>query len=78
MKDETKILDSSLEKSKRIKTFCDDRIKLINDFFELDYDTDFKIHWLESIEIELDKVIQSIKKVETQRNTYILGMKNTK
>lgn len=74
-KTEYQILDTTIQKSQRIKTFCEDRLKLCMGFLEMKHSTEFKIHWLKQIENELDKLIDSIERVENGRVSSILSTK---
>lgn len=53
---EYEIFDDFLKKSKKIREFCDDREKMLFESIRMEISTDGKIHWLNSIVYEIDKV----------------------
>ena len=54
---EYEIFDDFLKKSKKIREFCDDREKMLFESIRIEISTDGKIHWLNSISYDIDKVL---------------------
>jgi len=68
---EYKLFDELLCKSKAIRNFCDDREKMMFEVIRLDISTEGKIHWLESIGVEINVVLSYIEKIQNEREPYL-------
>jgi len=71
MKGEYEKFDEYLTKSKQLKSFCDDRERMMFEILRMDLDTDGKIHWLESVGVEIDRVLSFIDRISNERKTYL-------
>ena len=61
---EYELFDELLQKSKFLINFCDDREKMMFEIIRMDISTDGKIHWLESVGSEIDRVLSFIETIE--------------
>ena len=66
---EYEILGNFLKKSKKIREFCDDREKMLFESIRIEISTDGKIHWLNSIVYEIDKVLSFIDRLSNERKS---------
>ncbi len=66
---EYELFDELLQKSKFLRNFCDDREKMIFEVLRMDISTDGKIHWLNSIVYEIDKVLSFIDRLSNERKS---------
>ena len=69
--EEYKLFDEFLQKSKTLRNFCDDREKMMFEVIRMDLKTDGKIHWLESIGVEIDRVLSFIDRVSNERKSHL-------
>ena len=69
--EEYKLFDEYLTKSKQLRSFCDDREKMMFEVLRMDLETDGKLHWLESIGIEIDRVMDLIEKLSNERKSHL-------
>ena len=61
------LFDAYLKKSKLIRDFCEDREKMLFESIRMDIPTDGKIHWLNAIGAEIDKVVAYIDQLAMDR-----------
>lgn len=71
MKTEYEIFDTYLQKSKQIRVFCDDREKMMFEVIRMDISEEAKIHWLNLIGNEFDKVLNLIEKMTSERKSFL-------
>lgn len=69
--EEYKLFDEFLQKSKKLRDFCDDREKMMFEVIRMDLKTDGKIYWLESIGVEIDRVLSFIDRVSNERKSHL-------
>jgi|SaaInlStandDraft_6_1057023.scaffolds.fasta_scaffold99723_2 hypothetical protein len=65
--EEYHLFDEYLKKSKSIREFCNNNEKLLFESIRMDIPTDGKIHWLNAVGCEIEKVISYIEKLENDR-----------
>ena len=68
---EYELFDELLQKSKFLRNFCDDREKMMFEIIRMDISTDGKIHWLESVGSEIDRVLSFIERVSVERTSHL-------
>ena len=68
---EYELFDELLQKSKSLRNFCDDREKMMFEILRMDISTDGKIHWLNSIGYEIDKVLSYIDRLSNERKSHL-------
>ena len=66
---EYELFDELLKKSKSLRNFCDDREKMMFEIIRMDISTDGKIHWLNSIVYEIDRVLSFIDRLSNERKS---------
>jgi len=71
MKQEYALFDEYLKKSKSIRNFCDDREKMMFEVLRMDLSEEGKIHWLNSIGYEIDKLLSLLNIMENERKSYL-------
>ena len=69
--EEYKLFDELLTKSKTLRGFCDDREKMMFEILRMDISEEGKIHWLESVGSEIDRVLSFINRVSEQRKSHL-------
>jgi hypothetical protein len=69
--EEYKLFDELLSKSKTLRNFCDDREKMMFEVIRMDLSTEGKIHWLESVGVEIDRVLSFIDRLSVERKSYL-------
>lgn len=69
--EEYKLFDELLSKSKTLRNFCDEREKMMFEIIRMDMSTEGKIHWLESVGVEIDRVLSFIDRVSIERKSYL-------
>ena len=67
---EYELFDELLQKSKFLRNFCDDREKMMFEIIRMDISTDGKIHQLESVGSEIDRVLSFIERVSVERKSH--------
>lgn len=65
------LFDELLKKTKSLKNFCDDREKMMFEIIRMDISTDGKIHWLEAVGSEIDRVLSFIDRVSAERKSHL-------
>lgn len=65
--EEYKLFDQYLKKSKAIKEFSENMEQMLFESIRFNIKNDGKIHWLNCIGSEIDKVIAYIEKLENDR-----------
>ncbi len=68
---EYELFDKLLNKSKELRKFCDDREKMIFEIIRMDIVEDGKINWLESVGVEIDRVLSFIEKLSNERKSHL-------
>ena len=68
---EYELFDELLQKSKFLINFYDDREKMMFEIIRMDISTDGKIHWLESVGSEIDRVLSFIERVSVERKSHL-------
>jgi hypothetical protein len=63
--------DYYLQNSKKIREFCNDREKMIFEILRMDLYEEGKIHWLESVGLEIDRVLSFIGRLENERKSHL-------
>jgi len=69
--EEYKLFDELLQKSKSLRDFCDDREKMMFEILRMDISSEGKIHWLESVGSEVDRVLNFIDRVSKERKSHL-------
>jgi len=69
--EEYKLFDELLSKSKTLRNFCDEREKMMFEIIRMDMSTEGKIHWLESVGVEIDRVLSFIDRLSVERKSYL-------
>jgi len=69
--EEYKLFDELLSKSKTLRDFCDDREKMMFEILRMDISTEGKIHWLESVGSEINRVLNFIDRVSNERKSHL-------
>ena len=69
--EEYKLFDELLQKSKSLREFCDDREKMMFEVLRMDISTDGKIHWLESIGGEINRIISFTDRLTAERKSHL-------
>jgi len=68
---EYELFDILLSKSKTLREFCDDREKMMFEVLRMDLTEDGKIHWLESVGSEIDRVLSFIDRISNERKSHL-------
>ena len=63
------LFDAYLKKSKLIRDFCEDREKMLFESLRMDITTEGKLHWLNAIGTEIDKVVAYIDQMNSDRKS---------
>jgi hypothetical protein len=69
--EEYKLFDNYLSSSKSIRSFCEDREKMMFEVLRMDITIDGKSQWLEFIGAEIDSVMQLIEKLSNERKSHL-------
>jgi len=65
------LFDAYLKKSKLIRDFCEDREKMLFESVRMDISTEGKLHWLNAIGDEIDKVKKFIDVLVEERQSFL-------
>ena len=68
---EDQLFDELLQKSKSLRDFCDDREKMMFEIVRMDLNAEGKIHWLESVGSEVDRVLSFIERLSNDRKSHL-------
>ena len=68
---EYEILDKYLKVSRTFREFCSDRETMMFEVLKMDISEDGKIHWIESIGNEIDRVLSFIGRLESERKSHL-------
>lgn len=68
---EYEVLDKYLKVSKHFRDFCNDREMMMFEVLRMDISEDGKIHWIESIGNEIDRVLSFIDRLESERKSHL-------
>lgn len=68
---EYEVFDTYLQNSKKIREFCNDREKMMFEVLRMDLSEEGKIHWLESIGLEIIGVLELIGTVSNERKSHL-------
>lgn len=68
---EYETFDIFLKKSKQLREFCDDREKMMFEVLRMDISVEGKIHWLESVGVEIERVLSFIDRLESERKSHL-------
>lgn len=71
MKTEYEVFDTYLQKTKQIRVFCDDREKMMFEVIRMDISEEAKIHWLNGIGMEIEKVLKQIEILSENRKSHL-------
>jgi len=69
--EEYKLFDDLLQKSKSLKDFTSDRENMLCEIIKMDIQSDGKIQWLESVGVELNRVLNFIEKLSYERKAHL-------
>jgi hypothetical protein len=68
---EYETFDIFLKKSKLIREFCDEREKMMFEVLRMNISVEGKIHWLESVGVEIDRVLSFIERLSNERKLHL-------
>jgi len=71
MMEEYEVLDKYLKISKTFREFCNDREMMMFEVLRMDISEEGKVHWIESIGNEIDRVISFIDRLENERKNHL-------
>ena len=71
MMEEYELFDILLSKTKTLRDFCDDREKMMFEIIRMDLSKEGKIHWLEPIGSEVDRILKYIDRCTDDRKSHL-------
>ena len=71
MMKEYKVLDKYLKISKTFREYCSDREMMMFEVLIMDMSEEGKVHWLESIGNEIDRVMSFIGRISNERKSHL-------
>ena len=69
--EEYKLFDELLQKSKALKNFTSDRENMLCEIIKMDIPSEGKIQWLESVGVELNRVLNFVEKLSNERKAHL-------
>lgn len=71
LKEEYILFDELLQKTKSLREYLNQNEKMLFEIIRMDIKTDGKVHWLEAVGVEINRVSSYIEKLSNEKKSFL-------